>query len=421
VAVSLAILAGGARAAMDPGTGLKFGDLRVSPFAEGTIGYDSNVRLAEGEILQLQDDGSYQLQDEQVDDTFSQLTAGVGVSRVLVSEWDFRFRGWYDTRMYAKETDINFDSITAEGSARYWPLSDKYAVNLGGKYREAQDVERVPGSAVLTMPGELPLPYLEERDDRLKRVSQDVFGNVTLRPGERTDFTVGGTVSSVEYEDDQLLDYDKWTANAEAGYRHSEKTSFFVNGEYEEVAGDGMSEDVPVYGLRVGVRSRLRATLDYKISVGFKTYEYYKDTDGEDQDRRWDPDFDGQLNWHCTEKLSVFGKAWTDVAAAIQEQASETTRRIYSGQVGADYSFMTRLTAMGAASYRLDAYDSPIEFGQERTQEDTDLWQLMGRLTLTPRTNSFWKLFVETSYEMGDNDLDDYDQWLVWLGASVWY
>lgn len=420
--LAVILAAGVAQAALTPGTGLTLGAVRASPFVDVSMGYDSNVRLASGEVLELQPNGSYQVQNTKIGDSFSQLTAGVGISRALESEWDLRLRGWYDTRMYSKETGENFDSITAETSVRYWPVSDQYIVSAGGKYREAQDVERVPASgAVLTMPGEMPLPYLEERDDRLKRTTVDGFGSLTLHPGERTDLTVGGVASTVNDDDQQLFDYWQWNLNGEAGYWYSEKTSIFLHGEYEVVDGDALTQDVPVYALRIGLRTRPRARLDYKISLGFKTYEHATDETGENREQKWDPDFDGQLNWRCTEKLSVFGKAWTDVGTAIQYQAPEDIRRTYAGQVGADYSFLTRLNAIGAVSYRLDAYDFGIDYGDGLTQEATELWQLMGRLTLTPRVNTFWKVFVESSYEVGDNDLDNYDQWLVWLGASAWY
>lgn len=419
----LGFLAGGltAQAAFSPGTGIKFGTLRVSPFAEASMGYDSNVRLAEGNVLRLQDDGSYQVQDSKIDDYFSQFTVGAGLSRVLVSEWDLRLRGWYDTRMYAEETDINYDGVSVEGSARYWPVSDYYSATLGGKYRQAQDTERVPASASLTMPGEVALPYLEERDDRLKRTTVDGFGQLEFRPRERLNFSAYGTASSVEYDDDDLFDYWQWAASGQAGYRYSEKTIVFAELEYELVEGDALSDAVPVYALRVGLRTKPRVKVDYKLGVGVKTYEYYTDETGDEQKDRWDLDFDGQLNWRYSEKVNYFGKAWTDVGTAIQSQAPEDLRRTYAGQLGVDYAFAKRFNAIGAASYRLDDYDYPIDFGDGRTQQNTELWQGMVRLMMAPRANTFWKVFTEVSYEYGDNDLDDYDQWLVWLGASVWY
>ena len=412
-------LAAVAQAGFEPGTGIKAGRLRVSPFADFSVGYDSNVRLAEGEILDLFSSGSYEVQETKIDDYFSQFTAGVGISRVLESEWDLRLRAWYDTRKYLDETQIDYDSVTAEGSVRYWPSSDKYVVSAGGKYRDAQDVERVPASATLTMPGELPLPYLEERYDRLKRTSLDAYGNADFRALDRTDFSVGGYASSVDYDDQRLYDYWNWQLTGSAGYRFTEKTYFFGELEYQMVEGDALSREIPVTCFRLGFRTKPREKIDYKISMGAKTYEHYNDSEGLSKDTAVDLDFDGLLNWRYSEKLNFFGKAWTDVGAAIQE--SEDTRRTYAGQVGVNYEFMKRLSAVGAASYRLDDYDFPIVYGDDLIQHQTELWQVMGRLVLTPRANAFWKAYLETSYETGDNDLDDYDQWLVWLGASVWY
>jgi hypothetical protein len=176
-----------------------------------------------------------------------------------------------------------------------------------------------------------------------------------------------------------------------------------------------------VYALRVGLRTKPRVKVDYHVAVGVKTYEHYTDTTGEDQERKWDWDFDALMNWRRSEKLSLFGKAWTDVSSAIQENSPENTRRTYTAQVGADYSFLRRLNAVGALSYRLDAYDFTIDFGNDLQQDKTELWQVMGRLTLSPQVNTFWKVFLESSYEIGDNDLDNYDQWLIWLGLSAWY
>jgi hypothetical protein len=408
-------------ASFTPGAGIRAGNARISPFFDGTLGYDSNARLAEGEILPLAPDGSYQVQDEEVDDFFTQWTVGAGVSRVIQSEWDLRLRGYYENRAYQSESDFDYDSTTLEGSARFWPASDKYSLSSGGKYRESQDVERVPASAALTMPGYVPLPYLEERDDRLKRATIDGFLEGRYNPGERTAFGLNGTASTVDYDDERLFDYWNWTVSGDAGYRYSDKTYVFVEGEYELVDGDALSDDVPVYALRVGLRTKPRVKVDYHVAVGVKTYEHYTDTTGEDQERKWDWDFDALMNWRRSEKLSLFGKAWTDVSSAIQENSPENTRRTYTAQVGADYSFLRRLNAVGALSYRLDAYDFTIDFGNDLQQDKTELWQVMGRLTLSPQVNTFWKVFLESSYEIGDNELDNYDQWLIWLGLSAWY
>lgn len=421
VALAIGLLAPASQAALSPGLGIKLGNVRVSPFVDLSMGYDSNVRLAEGEVLPLNPDGSYQIQGDKIGDSFTQLSAGVGLSRALASEWDLRLRAWYDKRLYAKETEINYDSVTVEGSGRYWPVSDRYTVSMGGKYRQAQDVERIPSSATLTMPGETPLPFLEERDDRLERVTLDGFGILAMRPQERTSFSLSALASTVDYTESQLFDYWQWALNGNAGYRYSEKTYIFLEGEYELVDGDALTRNVPVYALRLGFNTKPRVKLDYKIGVGVKTYEHATDETGDTRERKWDIDFDGLLNWRYSEKLSLFGKAWTDVGTAIQYQAPENTRRTYAGQVGADYAFMKRFNAMSALSYRLDSYDYRIDYGQNLSQQKSELWQIMGRVTMAPRTSAFWKVYVESSYELGDNDLDTYNQWQVWVGASLWY
>ncbi len=400
-----------AQAGWDPGAGIKAGRLRLSPFADISVGYDSNVRLSEGEITETQ------VSEE--GDFFSRFSAGLGIGRVLESELDLRLRFLYDTRQYADETDSNSDNFTTEASARYWPASDKYMVSAGLKYREIQDSERVPPSAALTMPGELPLPYLEERSDRLKRTGMDAFANASLLALSRTDLSIGATASSVDYNDRGLFDYVDWGVNGSAGYRFTEKTSFFGVMEYSMEDGDGLSDPLPVYSFRLGFRTRPREKLDYSISAGATAYRSFDDATGQSKSDTVSPDFDGRLNWRYSEKLNFFGKAWTDVTPAVQQ--AENTRRSYSGQLGAGYAFMKRLTASGAVSYRLDDYDFPVEYESGQAQEQAELWQVTGRLVLAPRANAFWNTYVEASYEQGDNDLDDYDQWIVWLGASVWY
>lgn len=404
-----------------PGEGIRLGAVRVSPFLEGSIGYDSNARLAEGDVLTLQPDGSYELQNSRIDDYFTQWTVGAGVSRVLESEWDLRFRGWYQSRWYEKQTYINYDSFALEQSGRYWPASDRYALSMGVKYRAAEDVERVPVSAATTMPGETPLPYLGEREDRLQRVTVDGFASFDFRPGERTSMGTSISASTVNYEDRRLFDYWSWTLNANAGYQYTDRTAVFLEGDYQILEGDALLRAVPVYALRAGLRTKSRVKLDYRISVGAKTYEHATDSTGGTWKQTWDLDFDGLMNWRYSEKLSFFGKAWTDVGTTVQYQAPEDTRRTYAAQLGTDYAFLRRLNAVGAISYRLDSYDFTIHYDNGLTQSRTELWQVMGRLTLSPQVNTFWKVYVESSYEVGANDLDNYDQWLVWLGLSAWY
>lgn len=410
------------QASLSPGLGIKMGNMRLSPFAEVGIGYDDNVQVSQPESLPVLPDGRFQGQGGGGSgDYFSQYTAGFGLSRVLASEWELRFRSWYDTRVYSVEHLNDNDTKTAEGSARYLPASDLYTVTLSGKVRQATDMERVPSSANLTMMGDTGLPYLEERDDSLERTTVDGSGNLSLRPQERTSFSLSAAGSTVDYTDRQLFDYWQWSANGDAGYRYSAKTSIYVEGEYELVNGDGLTRSVPVYAMRLGLRTMPSIKVDYHISVGAKTYEHATDTTGDTWKREWDIDFDGLLNWRISEKLGLFGNAWTDVSTAPQTQAPEDTRRTYAGQMGANYAFMKRMTAVGAVSYRLDAYDFPIDYGNNGTQRKSELWQLMGRVIAAPQTASFWKVFLESSYQLGDNDLSNYNDWTIMLGASAWY
>lgn len=402
-----------------PGGGVKAGQFRVSPFADLAVGYDSYAGLSEGEQPTQTADGTYQYGSTENDDFFTQFAVGLGISRAMESEWDLRARAWYDTRLYMDQTDVSYDSVTAETALRFWPASDKFLFRVGGKYRLATDVERTPVSAPLTMPGEQPLPFLEERYDRMKRTTLDGHALAEFRALARTDFSIGGQVSSVDYDDAELYDYLNWSLSGTAGYRLTEKTSFFGVMEYRMVDGDSLSSRVPVYALRAGFRSRPLEKVDYRISVGAKTYKHYEDSEGLSKDRRTDIDFDGLLTWRYSEKLNLFGNARTDVGAAVQE--SENTRRTYSGQLGFDYACLKRVNLIGSASYRLDDYDFPIRYGDDQEQDQTELWKFLGRVELNPRAKAFWKLFLESSYETGDNSLDTYDQWLVFLGASVWY
>ena len=408
------------QATPSPGNGVKLGAFRLSPFADFALGYDSNVRLAQGEVLPLQPDGSYQVQDAtEKHDFFSEYTIGLGVNRSLESEWDLRLRAWYEARRYVEETDSDYDSETAEISTRYWPASDKYMLLAGGKYRAAEDVERVPVSSVLTMPGEAPLPYLEEQYDQLKRQTLDGFVNLQFRVQDRTDLSVGGTASMVDYDDPRFFDYSHWDLNGEVSYLFSEKTSFFGNMQYYLAEGDGLSKKVPVYGWMLGFKTRPLERLDYRIGLGVKTYEHATDSEATQWKRKWDVNFDGLLNWHYTERMSVFGKAWTTVTPTVTE--AEDTRRTYAGQLGVNYYLVRRVSVVGAVSYRLDEYDFPIVYGNNLTQEKTAIWEYTGRVTVTPEVNTFWKAFGEVSYEQGDNDLDTYDQWMIRVGASLWY
>jgi hypothetical protein len=406
------------QASPSAGTGVRLGAMRASPFADLSFGYDSNLRLAQGEVLALQSDLSYQVQDKAKSDYFSEYTAGLGFNRALESEWDLRMRAWYDARKYVTESQLDYDTMTAEASAIYWPANDNYRISLGGKVRDAEDVERVPVSSVTTMPGDAVLPYLEEQYDRLKRTSFDGIVDAQYRALERTDLSVGGKIATVDYKDKRLSDYQRWSTHGEAGYRFSEKTSFFGNMNYRLAEGDDLSRDVPIVGWLLGIQTKPRELLNYRLGVGGKTYEHATDSSGAQWKRKWDVDFDGLLNWQCAERMSIFGKAWSDVNAAVQVQ--ERTRRTYAGQLGLNYYLVRRLSGAVAVSYRLDEYDFPISY-EGVTQRQTDIWQYSGRLTLAPQNKAFWKAFAEGSFEQGDNDLDTYQQWTFRVGGAVWY
>jgi hypothetical protein len=410
----------GAQAAISaPGNGIRVEGVKFSPFVELSAGYDSQAWLSSGDSQRVNPDGTFV--DKDTDDVFAQFSVGLGIgpSATMRPEWDIRLRGWYDRRIYDDLSEIDYDAFTAEGTIRYWPESDKYRVTVGGKFRNLQDYERVPASAVQTMPAELPLPYVEDRSDRLKRINMSGFGDVQWLALPKTDFTLGGSATRTDYDGTNVFDNWNWTLRGDAGYRFSEKTSFFVQMNYQQLNSDSLSKDVPVVGLRAGFRTRPLVKVDYRIGVGAKTYEYARDVEASDYDRKWDWDVDGQLNWRARDNLSLFGRLWTDVQPAATVR--EVTRRSYAGQAGLSYAFLRRLSAIGSVTYRYDDYDFPIDYGNNLQQEYAELLQFTGRLVLAPVANTFWKLFVEATFERGDNDLDQYDQWIVLAGASLWY
>ncbi len=410
----------GAQAAISaPGSGIRIEGFKISPFVEASAGYDSQAWLGSGKNQEILPDGTFAQKD--TDDVFAQFTVGLGIgpSTSLRPEWDVRLRGWYDHRVYNDLSEIDYDAFTAEGTVRYWPESDKYRLTVGGKFRSLQDYERVPSSAVQTMPAEMPLPYVEDRSDRLKRNNLTGFGDLQWTALSKTEFTLGGSVESTDYDGTNVYDNWNWTLRGDAGYRFSEKTSFFAQMNYRRLISDSFSKDVPVVSFRAGFRTRPLVKVDYKIGIGAKTYEYAVDSQASAYDRKWDWDVDGQLNWRARENLSIFGRAWTDVQPATTVR--EVTRRTYAGQAGFNYAFLRRLSGIGSVTYRYDDYDFPIEYPGQLRQEYAELLQFSGRLVLAPVVNTFWKLFVETTYERGDNDLDQYDQWVVLVGASLWY
>ena len=389
----------------DPGENIHIGNLTLSPFAELSGTYDSNVRL---------------VKYNREDDYFGDLVGGLA----FINRTDpliLRGRGWLQLRRYLDATDKDSDGF-GEKLGLIWGSRDKLALEINESFTQLEDYEITPRSVDTLNLTSQALMLTEDRTERVKRHLFDIAGLLGRRTTEKIELDAGYGFSMVRYLETDLYDWDENRGRVEGGYRLTDKTMVLVNGEVSFQDSDGFENTPELYVVRGGLLTRTTDKTTLRAEGGLERYDFgARSAEGDDLDKTI---FSYMLagTWQATEKLYFEITGRNAIQPATQYKAN--TKEIALAALGGAYQWTPTIKMSLAGSFRRDDYIGRIRIGDELKTKRRQ--HLGGRLRLEykPRAK-FYDIFAETTYEDVDDNLEDdyenYFQWRVSLGLSLRY
>ena len=382
-----------------PGEGIRLSqDTTLSPFAEVSGTYDSNVLL--------------QQTDEQ-DDYFADLVAGL--SLLKQSEYFMlNLRGWGKARRYLDYDEMD-DETWQENFDSTIGTREKLQLSLSQRYSDVSDYEFSQSDAgARNQEGQAILRLIEGRTQRSGRKLQD-YGASVGRDVGRFEVELGGSHAAVNFDNESLYDWDETQGELNLGYRVTDKTTLTGVGAYGMQSSDNDMDDPEYYKARAGVRYKPTVKTSVNVGAGFE--QYNTDTVGAGNTDLEESAFnyDVAATWAVTEKidLQAFGRNELLPTTIYVNNTMEVNQ----GSIGLVYDISPRFDTTLGASYRRDDFTAPVN-GVDGKEE---LKGLQWRLVYT-NTRKYLKIEGRVRYEeFESNVMEDYDQLRATLALNLTY
>ncbi|HMP77605.1 MAG TPA: outer membrane beta-barrel protein [Kiritimatiellia bacterium] len=415
--------------------GINLGVVRLNLWGELSGTYDSNARIVvpEGEIQNrqiFQDEAVGGLSDKE-DDIFFELSLGGRLFRET-DRFYAALIAMIQARRYVDFDELDNESFIQElelrlGERRF----DKFTVSLRQTYREVFDYESMAYPDDLTNPDTDALFLSEDRTERVSRQLLDLAGILTWRITEKLNADFSVAYGTIEYDTDELFDWEDLKGQAELDYRVTDRTALLLTGQYGIQNSDGLENEPDYYVLRGGFLNRTTDKLTFKGGVGAGRYDRFRekpdadDVDPADEVRSTSDDtidylsFDvaGDYDLSQRTKLQFIGRNAIQPAA----QYEDNPKLVTVASVGISHRLFDRFRLAGTVSYRNDDYEDPVEVdtGVFIDQKDT-IWGGQIRLDYLP-PNARLNAYVEARYENRETTLpdEDYDQLRLTIGVRI--
>lgn len=404
VDLSIAVLASYAK----PGTGIKLGNLTLSPYVDISAAWDSNVQSTDS---------------NKEDSVFLDIVPGLA----FVNKTDkliLRGSGWSRFRRYQNVTGPNSDSY-GEGLGIVWGEGNRLTLGVNEDYAHFTDYEieqRTADTSSLTDQN------LMLTEDRTERVERDVIGvgpAMDYRFSDKLRGNVSYRYSSLKYNNSSLFGWNENRGQLELARKITDKTSALVNGQYGEQSSEGSTNNSTYYIARGGFQYEATKKAAFKGSAGVESYDSgntNSSSSGQGLSRNVFS-FDMTATWQATEKIHMEAMARNDIEPSVQYR--ENARNITQASMGASYDITQSWVLSLAGSWRYDDYLGKVKDQNDQVQ-DKNATLYGGRLRLNYKTSAgFCDVYTETTYEKAKTNIEDetgnYEQWRVAIGLNLHY
>ena len=333
--------------AQEKASGIKIGNLTLSPFVNLEWNYDSNVDLDRLEY----------------DDWYLRVNPGLDLT-YTGNDWGVNGQLWFSYDKYHQYSELNEPRFGGRFS-EYWESDEKWRVVLGQSYMESKSNDSVLEGG---------------RGIWRNRSYLDLNGAVSYQFSERTGATASGQYSKVDYANDgekygYLYGWEEWSVGLELARKLTEKSNLLLSGSYQMYEQDNAKEYDPHnaynnyynfdrksvgYSLMAGLGSRATERITYRGLMGVNWFDYGR----QGNTQGWTYQLNG--NWLISKKWAA------SIAGSSYFQPSETeanqSMQAYTISGGATYRPIKRLTIRGDLGYRRedDQYER-LDYGKKMT------------------------------------------------------
>ena len=312
--------------------GIDAGSLRLTPYVESDIGYDSNPRRATANVKSS---------------GFARAEAGVTAqSNWSAHEFDATLKGGYSDYFTVK--DASRPDVSAVANARIDATRD-LAFDLQGRLTLDSQNTTTPGLLTGTTLSARPLTYASGGSagvtEKINRLTLALRGSIDRYAYEDASLAGGQTLVLSKQ------DYNDFGLRGRAAYEITPGISPFVDATVDarrydsRLDGSGFARNSDGFALKAGSSFELSRVLTGEISGGYGHRSY--------ADRRLadlsSPVFDASLVWTASPLTKVTLRGATDIAESSLANASGALTRRVSLEVA--HSLMRNFTLTGIASY----------------------------------------------------------------------
>jgi hypothetical protein len=377
-----------------PGQGIHKGPLTVSPYADVSGTYDSNVNKAPA---------------NEKEDVFFDSALGLraGYTTYL---FDLNALGFISHRNYADATDKDFGAGGEMLRAKYGNR-DQIVLEADQTFRRIEDNDRYANEAAVggvSPDSVLDVTSRSQRD--VNQVGISAGKNIT----DKLELDAGYRFDDVNYDETSLFDLRNHVGQLETAYRLTDKTAGLLTvkgGLQENLSLDNEAE---YYAARLGLKTKGTDKVTFKGGAGA---QYYDQANGDSETLF---NFDLVSAWAASDKI-VFQAGGRNGAQMSSLYADNgTDYQIY--WLGGTYRITPAISTTLSGAYRVDDYMNPVtDNGLTYARSDAGFG---GRLRADYQSPAkFLKIYTEASYENMDSNVQnqDYTDTRIAMGAVLSY
>lgn len=379
-------------AAAEPGKGIHAGPWTISPYADVSGTYDSNVRKSP---------------TAEKSDVFSDSTVGLrtGYSSYLL---EFNGLGFLSQRNYTDATEMDFGAGGELLRLKYGNR-EQIEIEANQTFRRVEDIDRYSNEAAVggvSPDSVLDVSARSRRD--VNQVGISVGKNVT----DKLEMDVGYRFDDVNYDQASLFDLRNHVGQMEAARQLTDKTAGLLTlkgAVQENISLDNQAE---YYAARLGLKTKGTDKVTFKGGAGLQSYDR---VEGESETTF---NFDLISVWAATDKTIIQAGGRNGAQISSLYDSNSTDFQIY--WVGGTYLVTPYISTTLSGAYRVDNYINPVT-DNNRTidREDKGLGMRLRADYQAPA--KFLKIYSEVSHEIMNSNVEDYNDTRVALGAILSY
>lgn len=384
----------------EQGYGIWVGPLNISPFLNLSAFYDSNV-----DFVRKGEESDPQRAGRDKDTRGFAYQPGVNL-KVPGTGWGLEGRAYYQVENYRAEfAETRKD--WSEMLAFFAETESGMGLRISELYQHVSQED---------------LDWEDRWNDRTEgRLMADLGKPVT----EKTTISLSGSYAMIDYDDEQLFDWDQVSGGLTLAYKLTDKTDGLLVGGLSSSSSEDQDGSARSVMANVGFASRATEKTSYRTTVGLVQYSGFENDSSE-----VGLSYNLGINWVASEFISFNLSGNSSYEPA--EDVEDNSMLVSTLGLGMTYRPLSHWELLLRASYRREDYTNPVQVddnlqpssgetaggGEDRLDN-----QLNGEARVIFALNSYASLFVDGTYTYSTSSLEefDYKRWRGNVGLALKY